>query len=517
MAQVLRIDEADDVAVALEGIEASTGIVFEGAELGAREAIPAGHKIALRRIQAGADVLKYGWPIGRALSDIEPGAWVHTHNLGTKLEGLLEYSYHPRRELFRPAVEQPAVEGVPPVAAADSEAGPPSPGFLAYRRPDGRAGVRNELWIIVTVGCVNQVAQSLARLANQRLARGSIEGVFAFPHPYGCGQLGDDLIYTRRALAGLIRNPNCAGALVLGLGCETNAVREQVEAAGALDPRRIRFFNTQEVEDETAHGMRALEELAEYAATCRREPCPASELVLGMKCGGSDGFSGITANPLVGRISDRITRCGGTVLLTEVPEMFGAEQILMDRCRDRATFEAMVEMINGFKQYFLRHNQPVYENPAPGNREGGITTLEEKSLGCIQKGGRAPVNGVLGYGEPVATRGLSLVTAPGNDLVSTTALVAAGATMLLFTTGRGTPLGAPVPTLKIATNSLLARRKPNWMDFDAGRLLSEGGGFEQLEEELLRLVLETASGHARARNETNGMREIAPFKIGVTV
>jgi len=514
MNRLLRIYETDDVAVALEPIEAGALIRFSGMEVTAREAIAAGHKIALRPLAAGDAVIKYGWPIGRATAAIAPGAWVHTHNLATNLEGLLEYGYRPELSAAGGAgVHACRRQDTGEIAGVDA-----CPTFLGYRRPGGHVGTRNELWIVPTVGCVNKAAESLARLANERFTRGSLEGVFAFPHPYGCSQLGDDLRNTQRALAGLIRHPNCAGVLLLGLGCETNGVRRQLDALDAeLDPRRVRFFNAQEVPDEIEYGLRLLEELAEYAAGCVREPCPASDLVLGMKCGGSDGFSGITANPLVGRITDAVTAWGGTAMLTEVPEMFGAEQILMNRCRDRATFDAAVAMVNGFKQYFLSHNQPVYENPAPGNREGGLTTLEEKSLGCIQKGGQAVVTEILDYGQPVSRPGLALVNAPGNDLVSTTALVSSGATLVLFTTGRGTPFGTPVPTLKIATNTPLFRRKPNWMDFDAGRVISEDCDFDSLAAELMRLVLETASGRVRARNEVNGAREIALFKTGVTV
>lgn len=497
MPKVLRIHPSDNVAVALEPIEPGAEVAFNGQRVQAKQPVPPGHKIALGAIRAGADICKYGWPIGRATAAIEPGAWVHTHNVSTKLEGLLDYRY------------QPALAPRPDYG--------PEPKFLGYRRPDGRVGIRNELWIVVTVGCVNNAAQTLARLGTERLVKGSVEGVYAFPHPYGCSQLGDDLMNTQKALAGLIRHPNCGGVLVLGLGCENNAVRRQIEAVGPVDSHRVKFFNAQEVSDEVEEGMKALEELAEYAGGFERAECPASDLVLGMKCGGSDGFSGITANPVVGVVSDMVTSWGGTVLLTEVPEMFGAEQILMNRATDEHVFNATVEMINGFKEYFIRHNQPIYENPAPGNKEGGITTLEEKSLGCILKGGCAPVTQVLGYGEPVTRKGLVLVTAPGNDGVSTTAMVMSGAAMLLFTTGRGTPLGTPAPTLKLSTNTPLAQRKPNWIDFDAGRLLSEGADMPALGRELMQMVLDTASGRYRARNEVNGMRDIAIFKTGVTV
>lgn len=496
---MLRIHEADNVAVALQAIPAGAE-VFAGGRVVAAEAIPAGHKIALAAIPKGSDVRKYGWPIGRASADIEPGAWVHTHNLETKLRGLLEYRYEPVLAALEPAADFG-----------------PVPTFLGFRRPDGRVGIRNEIWVVVTVGCVNQVGQRLAQIGGERLVRGSVDGVYAFPHPYGCSQLGDDLRNTQKALAGLIRHPNAGGVLVVGLGCENNTVGLQLEAAAPLDPRRVKFFNAQEVGDEIEVGMRALEELAAYAGSFQREPCPASDLVLGMKCGGSDAFSGITANPLAGRISDMVTAWGGTVLLTEVPEMFGAEHILMNRARDQATFQALVEMVNGLKQYFLNHHQPIDENPAPGNRAGGITTLEEKSLGCIQKGGQARVTQVLDYGQPPTGKGLALVNAPGNDGVSSTALAIGGAVMVLFTTGRGTPLGTPAPALKVASNTELARRKPGWIDFDAGRLLVENADPRALAAKLMQMILDTASGRYRTRSEINGVRDIAIFKTGVTV
>lgn len=504
MPGILRIHENDNVGIALEPIAAGAEASGGAAGVRARELIAPGHKIALEPIAAGADVIKYGWPIGRAIADITPGDWVHTHNLRTKLEGPLAYSYSP------PAAVQ--------TSTPHSELRIPQ--FLGYRRADGRVGVRNELWIVPTVGCVAQLARRLAETAWPRLssgAAGRIEGIYAFPHTYGCSQLGDDLRNTQRALAGLIRHPNAGGVLLLGLGCENNSIEQQLRACGEVDPRRVKVLAAQDAGDEMREGLRLLEELAAYAAGFRREPCPASSLVLGMKCGGSDGFSGITANPLAGRISDMVAGWGGSVLLTEVPEVFGAEQILMNRARDRATFDAIVALINGFKQYFLSHGQPVDENPAPGNREGGITTLEEKSLGCIEKGGQTSVEDVLEYGQPPCRPGLALVNAPGNDGVSSTALVISGAVMLLFTTGRGTPLGTPVPTLKISSNSRLASRKPNWIDFDAGRLLAENAGPGALARELLQLVLDTASGRCLARNETNGIRDIAIFKTGVTV
>lgn len=494
MIPLLQIHPGDNVAVAPAAITAGT--VERGITC---EAIPAGHKVALVDIAEGVEVIKYGFPIGRASCTIKAGQHVHSHNMVTGLGADTALVY--RHEAGKVSLSQE----VPP--------------FMGYRLPDGRAATRKEIWIINTVACVNVPSQRIAEAASREFATagGPVDGIHAFTHPYGCSQLGDDLGHTRKVLAGLVRHPNAAGVLIIGLGCENNTLRTFLQEVGAMDPKRVRFFNAQEVGDEVEHGIEAVRELAEYLAPIKRQPIPASELVLGMKCGGSDGFSGITANPLVGRIADRLTSWGGTVVLTEVPEMFGAETPLFNRCDSNDTFESAVAMVNEFKDYFRRHNEPIYENPSPGNKDGGITTLEEKSLGCIQKGGKAPVKQIAAYGEPArqGLGGLCLVQAPGNDGVSATALTAAGAHCVLFTTGRGTPLGVPAPTLKIASNSDLAERKPNWIDFNAGTLLEETEP-EKVTDELMRLILDTASGKP-ARNEINGFREITIWKQGVTL
>jgi altronate hydrolase len=392
----------------------------------------------------------------------------------------------------------------------------PLPAFHGYRRPNGTTGTRNELWVLNTVGCVNHAAERIARQAAERFS-GRIDGVHAFSHPYGCSQLGDDLRNTQRVLAGLMRHANAGGVLILGLGCENNQLDQLMALAGPIDRERVAFFNTQDVIDELEEGTGAVARLVERMASDRRTERPVSELVLGHKCGGSDGFSGISANPLLGRIADRLTAFGGGVLLTEVPEMFGAEQLLMNRAASERVFGDIVGMINDFKDYFLRHGQPVYENPSPGNKAGGLTTLEEKSLGAVQKGGRATVSRVLRYGEPFHDAGLALLESPGNDGVSSTAMVVSGATMLLFTTGRGTPLGFPVPTIKVSSNSEIAAKKPHWIDFDAGALLDGSKTMAQLEDDLFALVLAVASGDRLANNETNDYREIAIWKDGVTL
>ena len=495
---VIRVHPSDNVAVAVSPIAAGEVVTVGGARVEARAEIPRGHKIALARVAAGDRVIKYGFPIGVATQEILAGDWVHSHNLATALSGTIEYEYRPREEQ---RTHNPTV-GVPT--------------FKGYRRADGRVGTRNEIWILNTVGCVNHAAERIAKGAAEKLGN-AVDGVYAFSHPYGCSQLGDDLRNTQRVLAGLMRHPNAGGVLVLGLGCESNQIDSLLARAGDVDRSRLKFFNTQDVMDEIAEGGSVLDTLVERIRSDKREECPASELVIGNKCGGSDGLSGITANPLVGRIADRVTSLGGGAILTEVPEMFGAEQVLMARAANEKVFGELVAMINGFKDYFISHNQPIYENPSPGNKAGGLTTLEEKSLGAIQKGGTATVTNVLRYGEQAPKSGLSLLESPGNDGVSSTAMTASGATLLLFTTGRGTPLGFPVPTIKISSNSAIAEKKPHWIDFNAGAVLDGTATEDELTDSLFDLVLDVASGRKQARNEENGYREIAIWKEGVTL
>lgn len=435
-----------------------------------------GHKYAGKDIQSGEPIIKYGFPIGTAAKDIKAGERVHTDNLKTALCGVLEYEYKPD---FEP------VRKTEPVM------------INAFVRKNRSVGIRNDIWIIPTVGCVNGVARTLAEKT----------GAFCFTHPYGCSQLGDDLMITQKVLCGLIKHPNAGGVLVLGLGCENNGIEEMKKILGDFDEERIRFLNCQDCYDEISEGEKIISELKSLASKDKRTPVPISKLKLGLKCGGSDGLSGITANPLCGKITDRLISMGGTAVLTEVPEMFGAEQILFNRCVNESVFEKAVNLINDYKQYFIAHGQPASENPSPGNKDGGITTLEEKSLGCVQKGGTAPVTAVLDYGDTADGLGLNLLNGPGNDMVAVTNLAAAGCQVILFTTGRGTPLGAPIPTIKIATNSALAKRKQSWIDFDAQ---SQG------EQELFDLLMETANGK-ETRNEQKGFREIAIFKDGVTL
>lgn len=489
----IRIHPDDNVAVALEDLRKGETLTLDTVSVTAIEDIARGHKIALRDIKEGEPVVKYGNPIGLAKADIPAGAWAHVHNVRTGLSESADYTYDHK------------VYDKPKVSPRT---------FMGYRREDGRAAVRNELWIIPTVGCVNSIAARLVQ-ENQHLVKGSIDGLYTFAHPYGCSQMGSDHAQTRKLLAALVRHPNAGGVLVLSLGCENLTHDQFVEELGEWDDKRVKFLTCQQVEDEFEAGAKLLEELAEYAGQFKREELPASELVVGMKCGGSDGLSGITANPTVGRFSDRLTALGGSTVLTEVPEMFGAENILFSRCMDEEVFNKAVRMVNNFKEYFVSHGQVVYENPSPGNKAGGITTLEDKSCGCVQKGGSAQIVDVLEYAEPVRKKGLNLLSGPGNDLVSATDLTAAGAHIILFTTGRGTPFGAPAPTVKISTNTALYEKKGNWIDFNAGSV-AQGEDLDHAGDRLLDFVLEIASGK-KTHAEERGAREIAIFKDGVTL
>lgn len=491
------INERDNVGVALEPLPA--GFVMEGeqGEFMVKETIPTGHKLALRDIDRGGTVMKYGFPIGHALSFIHAGEWVNERNMATNLQGVLHYDYTPQA---LPMVREPKGEAT----------------FMGYRRTDGGAGTRNELWIVPTVGCVNGIVTTLAqRLQRECDGKEGVDAIVPFTHNYGCSQLGDDHENTRKILCDIIRHPNAGGVLVVGLGCENNRMEVLRTLLGEYDTSRIRFMEVQHEGDELERGMELLHELLAIASRDVRERLRMSLLKVGLKCGGSDGLSGITANPLVGGFSDYLVAQGGSTLLTEVPEMFGAERLLMNRCRTRSTFDKCVAMINRFKEYYLNNGCPVGENPSPGNKEGGISTLEEKSLGCVQKGGSSPVEDVLEYGESLSHPGLNLLSAPGNDMVASTALAAAGCQLILFTTGRGTPLGSFVPTLKIASNTPLWEAKRNWMDMDAGPLV-HGETMDHALERLVERVIATASGEL-TQNERNGYRDFAIFKNGVTL
>ena len=487
------INPADNVAVALEDLV--KGEEVEGVSL--RMDIPRGHKIVLRDLAEGENVIKYGFPIGHVTRAAAAGTMVDHSCIKTNLEGLLEYKYEPSLVDIAPSAERRT--------------------FRGFRRADGQVGVRNQIWVIPTVGCVNGICEEIVKRFRAEIAghEGSVDAVVAFPHNYGCSQLGGDHENTRTVLSDMVHHPNAGGVLVVSLGCENNQLDAFRELVGPVDKTRVKMFKTQAVKDEIEYGLEQLRSIFAVASKDVREEVPVSELRVGLKCGGSDGLSGITANPLLGVFSDWIVAQGGTTVLTEVPEMFGAETILMNRCQDRATFDKTVSLINDFKEYFMKQGMPVYENPSPGNKAGGISTLEEKSLGCTQKCGKSIVRGVLRYGERLRSKGLNLLSAPGNDLVASTALASSGCQIVLFTTGRGTPFGSFVPTMKISTNTPLAENKPGWIDFNAG-VLAQDETMDTVAERFRDYVLSVASGET-VNNEKNGYREIAIFKTGVTL
>ena len=491
----LKINSADNVAVAIEPLKQGESIVVDGAVVSIIEDIPAGHKVALKNFVEGENVIKYGYPIGHVLKDRPKGSWLNENHIKTNLAGLLEYTYAPH--------------------AVNLDIPDRGLTFKGYRRKNGDVGVRNEIWIIPTVGCVNGIVTQLADKLREETKGKGVDAIVAFPHNYGCSQLGDDHENTKKILRDMVLHPNAGGVLVVGLGCENNQPDIFKEFVGEVDDSRIRYMVAQKCEDEISEGMKLLHGIYKEVKKDVRTDIPLSELRVGLKCGGSDGFSGITANPLLGLFSDFLIAQGGTSVLTEVPEMFGAETILMNRCADRKVFDQTVSLINNFKDYFLSHGEPVGENPSPGNKAGGISTLEEKALGCTQKCGKSLVRGVMDYGERLEVKGLSLLSAPGNDLVASTALAACGCHIVLFTTGRGTPFGTFVPTMKVSTNSALAKQKPTWIDFNAG-VIVEDELMEKTLERFIDYVIRVASGET-VNNEKKSYREIAIFKNGVTL
>ena len=492
----LKINPADSVVVCLRPMKKGEVIDIDGKQIALLQDTPAGHKVLINDTTEGTDIIKYGYPIGHAKKDLKAGEWVNEDNLKTNLSGTLEYEYKPVDEKLTIAKENRTFKG--------------------YVRKNGDVGVRNEIWVVPTVGCVNGIAEELVKRLTEETKLEGIDAIHAWHHNYGCSQLSEDHENTRKVLRDIVLHPNAGAVLVLSLGCENNQPEDFMAMLGDYDKDRIKLLVTQRVEgDEVEEGLKIMRELYAIAKQDKREDVPVSKLRVGLKCGGSDGFSGITANPLVGEFSDWLVAQGGTSVLTEVPEMFGAETILMNRCETPELFNQTVSLINNFKNYFLSHGEPVGENPSPGNKAGGISTLEDKALGCTQKCGRAPVSGVMEYGDRIQNNGLNLLSAPGNDLVASTALASCGCHIVLFTTGRGTPFGTFVPTMKIATNPTLAKNKPNWVDFSAGQLV-EGRTMQEIVPEFIDKVLAVASGEP-ARNEVNGYREISIFKNGVTL
>lgn len=496
MKEFIKINECDNVIIALRDYKKDEVIDLEDKKITLLEDINRGHKIAIKNINKGENVVKYGLPIGYALEDIKVGSWVHTHNTKTNLKDLNTYSYTPKFTDRKLDLKDIKVN--------------------VYKRKNGDVGVRNELWIVPTVGCVNGIAQRIKDAFLAEVGELEIDNINVLTHNYGCSQLGEDHINTRIILQNTVKHPNAGGVLVLGLGCENNQVADFKKTLGEYDGERVKFLISQEVDDEIEIGKNILIELYNQMKNDKREEVSISEINFGLECGGSDGLSGITANPMLGYFSDYIIALGGTTVLTEVPEMFGAETLLMERCKDEETFEKCVHMINDFKEYFIKNGQEIYENPSPGNKKGGITTLEDKSLGCTQKSGTSKVVDVLKYGEVLKEKGLNLLSAPGNDLVATTALAAAKCHLVLFTTGRGNPYGGYVPTVKISTNTQLYEKKRKWIDFNAGRIVTENMSFEEITKEFIDYIVSVINGE-KTNNEKNRFQEIAIFKSGVTL
>ncbi|WP_432204745.1 UxaA family hydrolase [Cetobacterium somerae] len=496
MKEFIKINPRDNVIIALRDYKKDESIELNGNNIVLLEDISKGHKIALENIGINENIVKYGMPIGHAIVSIKKGEWVHTHNTKTNLKDLNNYEYLPEFEEFKLTLEKTEVE--------------------VYKRKNGDVGIRNELWIVPTVGCVNGIAQLIKEEFLSEIGDIKIDNINVLSHNYGCSQLGEDHMNTRTILQNTVKHPNAGGVLVLGLGCENNQVGDFEKTLGEYDKDRVKFLITQDVEDEIEAGKNLLLELYKEMLQDKREMGNLSEINFGLECGGSDGLSGITANPMLGEFSDYVISQGGTTVLTEVPEMFGAETLLMKRCKNEEVFNKCVSLINDFKEYFIKNDQEIYENPSPGNKKGGITTLEDKSLGCTQKSGVSQVVDVLKYGEVLKEKGLNLLSAPGNDLVATTALAAAKCHIVLFTTGRGNPYGGYVPTVKISTNSELAKKKKRWIDFDAGRLVSEDITMNQLVNEFLEYIIEVINGK-KVNNELNRFQEIAIFKSGVTL
>lgn len=505
MKDFIKINEKDNIVVALKDIESGKTIEIDNKVVEVKEDIKRGHKISIQKLSKGEDIIKYGYPIGHTIEAIEEGQCIHTNNIKTNLSGVLEYSFNQQLEDINIKNKELT--------------------FSGYNRKNGDVGIRNELWIIPTVGCVNGMADRIIERFKSTLSsedleadKVTIKGIDAlevFKHNYGCSQLGDDHENTKIMLGNMVKHPNAGGVLVFGLGCENNTMPSFKESLGEYDEERVKFLVSQEVSDEIEEGAKLLNDLYQKMKNDNREQVPLSKLKVGLKCGGSDGLSGITANPLVGRFSDFLVSQGGTTILTEVPEMFGAETILMNRAKDKEIYNKVVDLINDFKEYFMDYKMPVYENPSPGNKAGGITTLEDKSLGCVQKAGKAIIVDVLKYGERLNNNGLNLLSAPGNDLVASSALAGAGCQLVLFTTGRGTPFGTFVPTIKISTNSAIYNLKKHWIDFNAGVLIEDKSSQEVLND-FINYIIDVSSGKL-VNNEINKFREVAIFKKGVTL
>ncbi|MGC8794012.1 MAG: UxaA family hydrolase [Bryobacteraceae bacterium] len=493
----LLLHAADNVAIARVPLPAGARLRFGENEIAAREDIPAGHKVAIRRIGAGESVLRYGESIGRALRAIEAGEHVHTHNLGFE-DWAPAYGF-PEREL--PLPERRAA----------------APSFLGYVRADGRVGTRNYIAVAAASNCAAHVAELVARSFEQEPLPPAVDGVVAFPHGDGCGHaIGPDTVLLRRTLVGLLDHPNVSGALLIGLGCEVNQISAYFPDESLRSERLVGLTiqSSGGTHATVEAARREIRRLLERAAAEKRSPAPAWKLVLGLNCGGSDSFSGITANPALGACSDRLARLGGTPVLAETPEVFGAEHLLVRRARNREVAEKLLRYIQAYRQYLARFGATFDDNPSPGNKYGGLTNIVEKSLGAVAKGGTSPLMDAVDYAERIVTPGLVFMNTPGYDPVSLAGLAAGGCTVIAFTTGRGSAIGFPtVPVIKIASNSRTFQLMRENMDVNAGRIADGEGSLEEVGEEIFRFLLRVASGE-RTAAERFGHREFVPWRIG---
>jgi altronate hydrolase len=467
-------------------------IELAGREVTVLEPIPAGHKVALAAVAEGENVLRYGQRIGRARVPIEPGRHVHMHNLAYE-ELAFDYEF-PSGEIEFPAL---------PAAV---------PRFLGYAREDGRAGTRNYIAVGAASNCAAHTAELIARsYENDRLPP-NVDGVVAFPHGEGCAHsIGPDTRQLQRTIAGVLDHPNVASALILGLGCEVNQISHY------LGGPRLKGLTLQESGGTRATvdaARREIDRFIEEAAACQRTEIPASKIVLGLNCGGSDSFSGITANPALGVASDILASYGGSAVLAETTEIFGAEHLLVRRARNRQVAERLLARIADYRTYLNRFGGSFDDNPAPGNKEGGLSNILEKSLGAVAKGGTSPLMEVVDYAERVTTPGLVFMNTPGYDPVSLAGLAAGGANVIAFTTGRGSAIGfATIPVIKIATNSATYRRMRDNMEVNAGAIVDGERSIGEVGREIFEMVLRVASGE-RTASERLGHREFVPWRIG---
>lgn len=496
----IKLYPQDTVALATSELKKGQTVTVDGETITLLDDIPNAHKIALKDFETGEAVRKYDNIIGYASKPIKKGEWIHSHNEVTGLGKSKEYTYD-----FNPISIFP---------------GESDKTFMGYDRADGGAGIRNHLAIISTVFCANGPLRKLARMAEAKYpATENFDGIIAFDQEFGCSQTGKDLVTTCKIIAGIAKNANFGGVLLVSNGCEMAIPSVLEQYMGDYDKKRIRTLTLQEVEDEFTAGMELIDEIMEEMKDDKRTPININRLHIAMNCGGSDGYSGITANTLLGTLCDTLVKEGAIMNMTEVPEMMGAEHILMNRAADKSIFDDIVKMMYDYDAYFARYGEKAADNPTQGNKAGGLTTLEEKSLGCIQKGGHCAVMEVLEYGERATKNGFVLVSGPGNDLAGVSGQIAAGAVLTIFTTGRGTPCGFAGPTFRLASNTALATRKSNWIDYDAGRLLTAKTPeeVEALNKELYDAIMATVNGQYRTRTEENGYYILGALKDGVTL